>query len=286
MAVTPVQEHPVQSAKWKEEGEKVSAKRKAIYGNSTSWLPLQAGNGAGSYIRGEEINANVQAGHAGKWQVGLSFGHLPSGYDAGFWYFTTQPIAGQQAFLHQFQDGSTTDLFREDVIAYRRREGLNISRLSLFRALGGGFRLKASLLLSLNRTSTPRSVLRQIPNRPDVVYYSSSSRDNFWVGELGIQYVFLRNRRFQPFLGIDLFQSFYANSRTESTVNWPGQNISETAFTSSSSSQSLSPLGYFVELGGMYYLDDHYSIGPNFSFVGIPYTEIMPAFGLEVRYRW
>lgn len=241
----------------------------------------------GSTIQGEEINAWRENKVGGRWQLALGAGTIPASYLGSLSYFSTQPITGVVSSPYTMADGSTIDLYYDGFIRDNNRvsQNFNFYRLSLFRELGKGLSIKGSILIASTSDRTPGKLINQIPDRPNVAYFTNNNRGTNWMGEVGLQYTFYRRQRYQPFISLSVFNVFTNSFKSERRFVWPGMGVDEVSFTGSSVSTTNLP-GYYFEIGGQFLATPSWSIGPSFVITGTPFVEPQLGFGLEARYRW
>lgn len=265
------------------------AERPSAGGQSIGMLQQQSGI-FGATILGEEINARNRGSSSGRWQLSAGLADIPGRYTGVLTYLTTEQQnannPNQASFPYTLADGSTLDLYYADGVSSKISDNLSFFRLSLFGNLGKGLSVKASLLLGVISDKTPNSLLRQVPDRPDVVYFTNSNRSFNWMGEIGLQYTFYRRQRFQPYIGLNVFQLLASSYSNERRIVAPGLNINERSNFSSGATGSSSFPGYYIELGGQYMATPKWSIGPSLIYAGAPFNKPQIGFGLEVRYRW
>lgn len=258
-------------------------------GQSIGTMQQQSGI-FGAKILGEEITAREKQTNNGRWQLGVGIADIPGRYTGVLTYLTTdiQNARSQNSTPtpYTFADGSTVDLYYADGVSSKVSDNLTFYRLSLFGNLGKGLSAKGSLLLGAINNKTSNALIRQVPDRPDVVYFTNSYRSLNWMGEIGLQYTFYRRQRFQPYIGLNVFQLLASSYRSERRILAPGLNINERSnFTAGTGVISSLP-GYYIEFGGQYMATPKWSIGPSLIYAGAPFTQPQIGFGLEARYRW
>lgn len=256
-------------------------------GQSVGMMQQQSGD-FGANILGEEINAWEKALNHGRWQLSAGIADIPGRYTAILNYLTTdiQNANSLNAMPYTLADGSTVDLYYAAGVSNKVSDNLTFYRLSLFGNLGKGLSAKGSLLLGAINNKTSNALIRQVPDRPDVVYFTNSYRSLNWMGEIGLQYTFYRRQRFQPYIGLNVFQLLASSYRSERRILAPGLNINERSnFTAGTGVISSLP-GYYIEFGGQYMATPKWSIGPSLIYAGAPFTQPQIGFGLEARYRW
>jgi|GEM_PF-1775793 len=287
--VTRTAQSDILSKEKKREQRRKPYPRKGSYQNSatTTLQRMLSAPAYGSTIQGEEINAWRENRVGGRWQLTLGIGTIPASYLGGLSYFSTQAIAGIVASPYTMADGSTIDLYYEDFIRDNNRisQNFNFYRLSLFRELGKGLSIKGSILLASTSDRTPGKLINQIPDRPNVAYFTNKNRGTNWMGEVGLQYTFYRRQRYQPFVALSVFNVFTNSFKSERRFVWPGMGVDEVSFSGSSVSTTNLP-GYYFEIGGQFLATPNWSIGPSFVITGTPFVEPQLGFGLEARYRW
>lgn len=265
------------------------AERSSAGGQSIGMMQQQSGI-FGAKILGEEINAKDKEGSSGRWQLSVGLADLPGRYTGVLTALTTDiqnaNNPNSSSFQYTLADGNTLDLYYGDSFTAKVSDNLSFFRLSLLGDVGKGLSVKGALLLGVIRGGTPRSLLRQIPDRPDVVYFTNSNRSLSWLGEIGLQYTFYRRQRFQPYIGLNVFQLLTSSFNSERRIVAPGLNINERSDFSSGVTGYSSLPGYYIEFGGQYLVTPQWSIGPSLIYAGAPLTEPLIGFGLEVRYRW
>lgn len=258
-------------------------------GQSIGTMQQQSGI-FGANILGEEINARDKERSSGRWQLSVGIADIPGRYTGVLTSLTTDiqnaNNPNQSSFPYTLADGNTLDLYYGDSFSAKVTDNLSFFRLSLLGNLGKGLSVKGSLLLGVIRDKTPKSLLRQIPDRPDVVYFTNTNRSLNWMGEIGLQYTFYRRQRFQPFIGLNVFQLLASSYSNERRILAPGLNINERSNFSSGATGSSSLPGYYIEFGGQYLVTPKWSVGPSLIYAGAPLTQPQIGFGLEVRYRW
>lgn len=258
-------------------------------GQSIGTMQQQSGI-FGANILGEEINARDKERSSGRWQLSAGLADIPGRYTGVLTYLTTDVQnannPNQASFPYTLADGSTLDLYYADGVSSKISDNLSFFRLSLLGNLGKGFNVKASLLLGVISDKTPNSLLRQVPDRPDVVYFTNSNRSFNWLGEVGLQYTFYRRQRFQPYIGLNVFQLLASSYSNERRILAPGLNINERSNSSSGATGASSLPGYYIEFGGQYLVTPKWSVGPSLIYAGAPFNKPQIGFGLEVRYRW
>lgn len=256
-------------------------------GQSVGMMQQQSGD-FGANILGEEINAWQEEIIKGRWQLSAGIGDIPGRYTGVLNYLTTdiQNANNPNAMPYTLADGSILDLYYSDSFTSKITDNLSFFRLSLFGNLGKGFSVKGSLLLGVISDKTPRSLLRQIPDRPDIVYFTYSNSSFNWMGEIGLQYTFYRRQRFQPYIGINVFQLLTSSYKNERRIVAPGLNINERSSSSTGTAGYSSLPGYYIEFGGQYLATPKWSIGPSLIYAGAPFNKPQIGFGLEIRYRW
>ena len=265
------------------------AARASSGGQSIGTMQQQSGI-FGADILGEEINVREKERSSGRWQLSAGIADIPGRYTGVLTSLTTDIQnainPNQSSFPYTLADGNTLDLYYGDSFTSKVTDNLSFFRLSLFGNLGKGLSVKGSLLLGVIRDKTPKSLLRQIPDRPDVVYFTNSNKSLNWMGEIGLQYTFYRRQRFQPYIGLNVFQLLTNSYKNERRIVAPGLNINERSNFYSGASGSSSLPGYYIELGGQYMVTPKWSIGPSLIYAGAPFTQPQIGFGLEARYRW
>ncbi len=241
----------------------------------------------GSTILGEEINAWEREKVGGRWQVALGVGTIPASYQGVLFPYSTEEIVGAFVTSYTMADGGVVDLYVDGSTIARGKvaQNFNFYRFALYRDLGKGFGLKGSLLVATINDKTPSSLINQVPNRPDLAYFTYNSRSTNLMAELGLQYTFYRRQRFQPFLGLSVFNVMSSSFRSEQRFVWPSMGIDEVSSSSSISSSTSFP-GYYFEFGMQYLPAPDWSIGPSFIITGAPFLEPQFGLGLEARYRW
>ncbi|MBX2875546.1 MAG: hypothetical protein KTR30_25740 [Saprospiraceae bacterium] len=241
----------------------------------------------GSTILGEEINAWEQEKVGGRWQVALGIGTIPASYQGVMFFYSTDEIVGVFSTPYTRSDGSIIDLYPDinSTVRGNVAQNFNFYRLALYRDLGKGFGIKGSFLIATINDKTSSNLLNQAPNRPNVAYFTSNSRSTNLMAELGLQYTFYRRQRFQPYIGLSVFNVMVNSLRSERRFAWPGMGIDEVSSSSSSTSSTNFP-GYYFELGMQYLPAPNWSVGPSFIITGTPFVEPQFGLGLEVRYRW
>jgi len=242
----------------------------------------------GANILGEEINTWQKEGRHGRWQLSAGIADIPGRYMGVLNYLTTdiQNANNPNAMPYTLADGSTVDLYYVDGVNNKVSDNLTFYRLSLFGNLGKGLSVKGSLLLGAINNKTPNALIRQVPDRPDIVYFTYSYRSLNWMGEIGLQYTFYRRQRFQPYIGLNVFQLLASSYNSERRIVAPGLNINERSnFTAGTGVISSLP-GYYIEFGGQYLVTPKWSVGPSLIYAGAPLTQPQIGFGLEIRYRW
>ena len=188
---------------------------------------------------------------------------------------------------YTMSDGSVIDLYADvnSTVRGNVAQNFNFYRLALYRDLGKGFGIKGSLLIATINDKTSNNLLNQAPNRPNVAYFTNNNRSTNLLAELGLQYTFYRRQRFQPYIGLSVFNVMANSFRSEQRFVWPGMGIDEVSSSSSSSSSTNFP-GYYFEFGLQYLPAPDWSVGPSFIITGTPFVEPQFGLGLEVRYRW
>lgn len=263
--------------------------RPSAGGQSIGMLQQQSGI-FGANILGEEINARKKEGGSGRWQLSAGLANIPSRYTGILTYWTTdiQNASNQSstATPYTFSNGNTIEVYYVDGVNSKVNDNLSFYRFSLLGNLGKGLTVRGSLLLGAIVDKTSNSLIRQIPDRPDIVYFISSSRSINWLGEVGLQYTFYRRQRFQPYIGLNVFQQLASSYKNERRIVAPGMNINERSNFSSGAIGASSLPGYYIELGGQYLVTPNWSVGPSLIYAGAPFNKPQIGFGLEVRYRW
>ncbi len=258
-------------------------------GQSIGTMQQQSGI-FGAKILGEEITAREKQTNNGRWQLGVGIADIPGRYTGVLTYLTTdiQNARSQNSTPtpYTFADGSTVDLYYADGVSSKVSDNLSFYRLSLFGNLGKGLSVKGSLLVGAINNKTSNALIRQVPDRPDVAYFTNSNRSLNWMGEIGLQYTFYRRQRFQPYLGLNVFQLLTSSFRNERRIVAPGLNINERSNLVTGVDSYSSLPGYYIEFGGQYMVTPKWSIGPSLIYAGAPFNEPQIGFGLEVRYRW
>lgn len=254
---------------------------------STTMQTMLGARVYGSTILGEEINAWEGEKIGGRWQVALGVGTIPASYQGVMFFYSTDEIVDVFSTPYTRQDGTIIDLY-PDINSTARgnvAQNFNFYRLALYRDLGKGFGVKGSMLIATINDKTSSNLINQAPNRPNVAYFTNNSRSTNLMAELGLQYTFYRRQRFQPYIGLSVFNVMATSFRSERRFVWPGMGIDEVSISSSGSSNTNFP-GYYFEFGMQYLPAPEWSVGPSFVITGTPFVEPQFGLGLEVRYRW
>ena len=241
----------------------------------------------GSTILGEEINAWERERISGRWQAAFGVGTIPASYQGVLLYYSTEEMVDAFKGAITRPDGSVLDFYTDGTTTARGKvaQNFNFYRFAVYRDLGKGFGIKGSLLIATINDKTPRSLINQIPSRPDVVYFTNNSRSTNLLAELGLQYTFFRRQRFQPYIGLSVFNVMANTYRNELRFVWPSMGIDEVSTATSTTSSTNFP-GYYFEFGMQYLPAPNWSVGPSFIITGTPFVEPQFGLGLEVRYRW
>lgn len=241
----------------------------------------------GAPVQGENINAWESERTGGPWQVAVGLGTIPASYQGVLFYYSTEQIPAVFTTEHTLADGSVIELYADGQNTARGKvaQNFNFYRFALYRDLGKGFGVKGGLLISTIIDKTPNSLLNQVPNRPDIAYFTNNNRSTIIIAELGLQYTFYRRQRFQPFLGLSVFNVMASSFRRERRFIWPGMDIEEVSTSSNSFSRTNFP-GYYLEVGMQYLPAPNWSIGPSVIISGTPFVEPQLGFGIEARYRF
>lgn len=241
----------------------------------------------GSTILGEEINAWERERISGRWQAAFGVGTIPASYQGVLLYYSTEEIVDAFKGSVTLSDGNVLDIYTDGTTSARGKvaQNFNFYRFAVYRDLGKGFGIKGSLLIATIDDKTPRRLINQIPSRPDVVYFTNNSRSTNLLAELGLQYTFLRRQRFQPYIGLSVFNVIVNTYRNELRFVWPSMGIDEVSTATSTTSSTNFP-GYYFEFGMQYLPAPNWSVGPSFIITGTPFVEPQFGLGLEVRYRW
>ena len=254
---------------------------------STTMQTMLGARVYGSTILGEEINAWEREKVGGRWQVALGVGTIPASYQGIMFFYSTDEIIGAFTTPYTMSDGNVIDLYADvnSTVRGNVSQNFNFYRLALYRDLGKGFGVKGSLLIATINDKTSNRLLNQAPNRPNVAYFTNNNRSTNLMAELGLQYTFYRRQRFQPYIGLSVFNVMANSFRSEQRFVWPGMGIDEVSSSSSSTSSTNFP-GYYFEFGMQYLPAPEWSVGPSFIITGTPFVEPQFGLGLEVRYRW
>lgn len=223
---------------------------------------------------------------SGNWQIGLRFGAFFGNNAEYLTYYTTMPNNTTQDQIYLFPSGDTLHLFFAGAVVEKRwRVEVPLLQLDLHRVTASGLGFRLGLTYSIIQSDDTRRT-QLIPRRPGIFYYSRESKNVFWAAELGLTYTFNRPKRFQPHVGLSAFAIFSQSSNATTTAFFPDQTYELVESRYRSVSNRLL-YGYYWNFGIQWFLDDRFSIGPNFTFTGLPgATSMTIGGGVEARYRW
>lgn len=168
-------------------------------------------------------------------------------------------------------------------------------QFSVFYQYYSGFLINVGLGFNKARYDS-RSLLDQVTLTPDILYSVSYYDMRNWHVHVGVQYQFMKTKRLRPHIGLSMSKVFTQTTSVAYRSFMPANQFEELDGVSTGRLTWNAPSNLFVEFGGQYQLDQHWSVGIQGIFgpreilteIGTPFalsSWFTAGFEVQVRYR-